>query len=298
MWGIDAEKAFLPPLKLTQRRGDGGRPVGAADGPLRRQVRPGPRRRLREARARPAVAARRARRTDARRPVEGAARRAVQRQRPAPDEGLGRTAGRDHRLRAGATTRAAPRRAGRPSGRTSSSRRSRPTRCISSGFDEERGALRTFKIERIRIGRADAADVRAARRRRRRPRRCGRPGTSSRTSRRSRSSCASRRTSRAASCEATWHPTQTVEDRGRRLAPLAGDGVGHDRDPPLDPVVGRRRRGPRAGGAAATTWPTRTGGRSAGTPRASSAPGRDVVTRATRSPRSTSSATRSTATSS
>ena len=34
------------------RRGDGGRPVGPADGPLRRQVRPGSRRRVREARGR------------------------------------------------------------------------------------------------------------------------------------------------------------------------------------------------------------------------------------------------------
>ena len=50
--GGSTAEAFLPPLKLTQERGDGRRPVGAADGPLRRQVRPGPRGRVREARAR------------------------------------------------------------------------------------------------------------------------------------------------------------------------------------------------------------------------------------------------------
>ena len=38
--------------------------------------------------------------------------------------------------------------------------------------------------------------------------------------------------------EATWHPTQTARDRGRRLAALAGDGLGHDRDPALDPAWG------------------------------------------------------------
>ena len=82
--------------------GDGRRPVRAADGPLRGQVRPGPGGRLREARAGPAAAARRARRADARRAVQGAARRALQRQRPAPDAGLGGAPRRHDRLRAGA----------------------------------------------------------------------------------------------------------------------------------------------------------------------------------------------------
>ena len=50
-------------------------------------------------------------------------------QRPAADPGLGRAPGRDDRLRAGQLRGRAPRRAGRPSGRTCSSRRSRPTRC-------------------------------------------------------------------------------------------------------------------------------------------------------------------------
>ena len=57
-------------------RGDGRRPVGPADGPLRRQVRPRPRRGLREAGGGLPAAAGRARRADARRPVDGAARRA------------------------------------------------------------------------------------------------------------------------------------------------------------------------------------------------------------------------------
>ena len=61
------------------RRGHGGRPVGAADGPLRRQVRPGPRGGLREARGGPAAAARRARRADPRRarPATRATRRSA-----------------------------------------------------------------------------------------------------------------------------------------------------------------------------------------------------------------------------
>ena len=79
MWGIDAEKAFLPPLKLTQqeamavvlsarlmvRYADKYDPdLAAAFEKLERGL---------------PAAARRARRADARRAVQGAARRAVQR---------------------------------------------------------------------------------------------------------------------------------------------------------------------------------------------------------------------------
>ena len=77
-------------------------------------------------------------------------------------------------------------------------------------------------------------------------------------------------------------PDPDGRDRGRRLAALAGDRVGHDRDPAVDPVVGRRRRGRGPGRAPATTSPTRSNARSAGmrpTGR-SSAPGRPARDRA------------------
>ena len=71
------------------RRGDGRRPLGPADGPLRRQVRPGPRGGVREARADPARGPRRARRPDARRPLAPPDRRALQPPRSPAHEGLG-----------------------------------------------------------------------------------------------------------------------------------------------------------------------------------------------------------------
>ena len=108
------------------------------------------------------------------------------------------------------------------------------------GFDETRGALRTFKIERIRkvaltpqtFDPPDAATTTA---------RCDAawdiiadqpldeivlrfaPAVADRVR------------------ETTWHPTQTREARSPTARSAGGVGVGHDRDPPLDPVVGRRR---------------------------------------------------------
>ena len=117
------------------------------------------------------------------------------------------------------------------------------------GFDEERAALRTFKIERIRTAALTPQTFEPPDAARRRPRRSGRRGTSSRTSRRSRSCCGSRRRSPTASGRRPG--TRPRPSRPSRTARSAGgDRVGHDRDPPLDPVVGRRRRGARAGVAA------------------------------------------------
>ena len=204
-----------------------------------------------------------------------------------------------HRLRAGELRGRRRRRDARRSGRTSSSRRSRPTRCTSSAGTRTRGALRTFKIERIR-------DVALTPRTFEPPdpgRRVGaarRPGTSSPTRRRSRSCSASSPAVAAACRETTWHPTQTRASRGRRLAALAGDrrrarsrsGCGSCRGA----TTSRSRAGRRCG----TTSPPPTGGRCdalRGRPRRlPDRRGRDGA--ATRSPRSTSSATRSTATSS
>ena len=50
--------------------------------------------------------------------------------------------------------------------------------------------------------------------------------------------------------ETTWHPDQRLTPRARRVPRLAGDGQRDDRDPPLDPVVGRHGRSARARGAA------------------------------------------------
>ena len=128
------------------------------------------------------------------------------------------------------------------------------------GFDEERGAIRTFKIERIGTvaltprtfeppdPAATTSSLRAAwdiiadqppgR---------GRPALR-----------AGRREPRP---RGDLAPDPVARDRGRRLAALAGDRLGHDRDPAVDPAVGRRRRGRRAGRRCATTSPTRTGAR-------------------------------------
>ena len=80
----------------------------------------------------------------------------------------------------------------------------------------------------------------------RRPPPSARPGTSSPTSRSAEIVLRFTPTVADRVREATWHPTQAVETDDRRLAALDGDRLGHHRDPPLDPVVGRRRRGPRA----------------------------------------------------
>ena len=84
---------------------------------------------VREARRGPAGGAARARRADARRAVAPPDATTVQPPRPAADAGLGGAAGRRARVRAGAATARARRRGPPASGRTSSSRRSRPTRC-------------------------------------------------------------------------------------------------------------------------------------------------------------------------
>ena len=110
------------------------------------------------------------------------------------------------------------------------------------GFDEERAALRTFKIERIRSaaltprtfeppgpGGDDLGAAGGLGHHRRPAAGRGRPALRS-----------ERGVARARGDVA---PDPDGRDRGRRLAPLAGDRVGHDRGPPVDPVVGRRRRG-------------------------------------------------------
>ena len=129
VWGIDSTKAFLPPLKLTQQEAmavvlsarlmvryvDKYDPdLAAAFEKLERGLPP-------------ALAEHVERTLDVL--SQGAPRRALQRERPAPDPGLGRAPGRRPSTTRRRATRAAPRRGGRPSGRTCSSRRSRPTRC-------------------------------------------------------------------------------------------------------------------------------------------------------------------------
>ena len=128
LWGVVGEE-FLPPLKLTLDEAMAVVLSAPADGPLRRQVRPGSGGRLREARGGPAPAARRARRAHPGRPGAASARRGVQRARPSPDPGLGRATGRDPRVRAGPLRHRTPRPARPSSVRTSSSRRCRPTPC-------------------------------------------------------------------------------------------------------------------------------------------------------------------------
>ncbi len=155
------------------------------------------------------------------------------------------------------------------------------------GFDEERGGDPHVQDRADRDGRADAAHVRAAR-----------PGGHDlvapgglghhRRPAAGRGRAALRAGRGQPRARGDLAPDPVARDRGRRLAALAGDRLGHDRDPAVDPAVGRRRRGRRAGRRCATTWPTRTG-----------APWRATADgAATRSPRSTSSATRSTGTSS
>ena len=149
-WGIDQEKAFLPPLKLTQgeamavvlsarlmvRYADKYDPDLASAFEKLEQGLP------------PALAEHVERTLDV---LSKAPRdEAVQRERPAPDQGLGGATGRRHRLRAGPLRRPARRRGRRRSGRTSSNRRSRPTPSTSSGTTRTARAIRTFKIERIR----------------------------------------------------------------------------------------------------------------------------------------------------
>ena len=183
--------------EVHARRGDGGRPVGPVDGPLRRQVRPRPRLGVREAGRGPAPGAARARRADARRPVAPPARRAVQPPRPAADEGLGGAADRVARLRAG-PLRAGLRAADGPSPAVPHRALAPDPRAVPRRV--RRDARRDPDVQ----GRADPGHVGDAaigssrRRRASRGRSIGR-GTSSPTRTRSRSSSASRRRSRRAS---------------------------------------------------------------------------------------------------
>ena len=114
------------------------------------------------------------------------------------------------------------------------------------GFDETRGALRTFKIERIRSVALTPRDVRAARR-------CGDDLGAATGLGHHRGPTASRRGPAVrAGRRKPGHGGDLAsepdrEGRGRRVASMACDGIGNDRDPPLDPVLGRRCRGPRAG---------------------------------------------------
>ena len=116
------------------------------------------------------------------------------------------------------------------------------------GFDEDRGAMRTFKVERIRdlsvllrTFEAPEDDV-VAQLRRAWDIIADQPATE--VVLRFRPEVAGR------VMEASWHPSQRVTELAGRLAGVARDRRRHDRDPPVDPVLGQRRGGPGAGGAA------------------------------------------------
>ena len=117
------------------------------------------------------------------------------------------------------------------------------------GWDETRDALRTFKIERIRdvaltprtFELPEGDGVEATLRRAwdiiaDQPPTIGRPALQPDGRDPRRGGDLAREPARPA--------------RGRWLVDVARDGRGHHRDPPLDPVLGRRRRGPRATRAA------------------------------------------------
>ena len=191
----------------------------------------------------------RARRTDARRPVQGAARRALQRECPAADPGLGRAAGRDHRLRAGQL------RAGRDA--AAGDGPAVPARTVAP----DARAL-PDRVRRGARGDPDVQDRADPDRRADAAARSSRPTPAATTSALRaawdiiadqppvevvlRFVPACRRRVR----EATWHPTQSLETEADGSLRWRATGLGHDRDPALDPAVGRRRGGRRAGGAA------------------------------------------------
>ena len=122
------------------------------------------------------------------------------------------------------------------------------------GWDETRDALRTFKIERIRDVALTPADLRAARGRRRRGDPPAAPGTSSRTSHRRPIVLRFSPTVATRVQEATWHRQPARPARAGWLADVARDGRRDHRDPPLDPVLGRRRGGARATRRCEPTW--------------------------------------------
>ena len=148
-WGLAADE-FLPPLKLTQdeamavvlsarlmvRYADKYDPDLASAFEKLGEVLP------------PALGEHVARTLDvlSRHPP----RRAVQPPRQPPDEGLGGAADRRRSTTSRRATGRIRRRGPRGSGRTSSSRRSRPTPSTSSGSTRRASAIRTFKVERIR----------------------------------------------------------------------------------------------------------------------------------------------------
>ena len=256
VWGIDDEKAFLPPLKLTQGEAMAVVLAGAADGPLRRQVRPGPRGRVREARARPAAhpLAEHVERT-----LDGLSK-APRDERFSTNVRLLTKAWAERRVvtidytPANYEPGATPRRATVRPYLLEPSLQTHALYLI--GFDEERGADPHVQDRADRDRRADAAHVRAAR-----PGGddLGAPGGLGHHRRpatgRGRAALRAGRGEPRARGDLASDPV--ARDRSRRLAALAGHGLGHDRDPALDPAVGRRRRGHRAGVACAMTWPTR-----------------------------------------
>ena len=204
-------------------------------------------------------AARGARRTNPRRPVEGAARRALQRERPAPDQGLGRTAGRRVRLRACPLRRrrqAAPRDRPAVPARTVA-----PDTCaLSRRLRRRQGGAADVQGRADRERRADAADVRAAGRRgddvgpaqgmghHRRPA-AGR-GRAALHVRPSRIASARRRGTRPR----RWRPRRTVRCAGRRPSRARSRSAsGSCRGATMSRSSSRLRCG--------TTWPPRTGGR-------------------------------------
>ena len=151
MWGIDDEKAFLPPLKLTQ--GEAMAVVLSARLMVRYADKYDPdlAAAFEKLERRPAAAARRARRADARRPR----RRRRRDERFSANVQLLTKAWAERRVvtidYAPAQLRAAappPRRATVRPYLLEPSLQTHALYLI--GFDEERGALRTFKIERIR----------------------------------------------------------------------------------------------------------------------------------------------------
>ena len=233
-------------------RGDGRRPVGPADGPLRRQVRPRPRRGVREARRRPARR---------RSPSTSSGRSTSCRRRPATRRSTDHVrlltqawAERrvvTHRLRAGplrrparrrarATRPAVPHRAVAPDARALPDRAStrsaaRSGRSRSSGsrtppltprtFEPPDPAGTTAALRRAWDIIADQEPIEVVLR--------FTPAVAARV------------------LETTLAPDPDASEPGPTARSSGGRRVaGHDRDPALDPVVGRRRRGPRAGRAA------------------------------------------------
>ena len=217
----------------------------------------------------PAGAARRARRADARRPASApGATSASADHVHALTRAWAERRVVDDRLRAGALRGPD---AGDPpgarSGRTSSSRRSRRTPSTSSAATRRAtrsGRSRSSGSGTVSVTPRTLRAARAGRRRGDAPAGLGhhrRPAAG-----RGRPPLRAR-ASPTASRETTWHPTQQVTSERRTARCVWRATVArHDRDPAVDPVVGRRGRGPRAGRPAGRRAPRPIGGRSRALP--------------------------------